>query len=276
MLLPRLNLLPFVSRRKALQLLSGGIVSSLAIACQTKDPQASFRFAVASDGHLGEPNTPSDQYFTDLLMALKSLHQNAPIQFVVINGDLVHQTSTDLLPKAKAYLDQLPIPYYVTRGNHDRVSLNQWESVWGYATNHIVERQEATLVLLDTSNEAGDYLCGDSQWLNTTLKNTRSDRPIFLFMHIPYFRNTSGTDVCTDILTVLNKYPNVRAIFHGHDHTKDIGLTLGQTILFDGHFGSSWGTAYRGYRVVEGHPSNSYFTYQYDYVNQRRINELVF
>ncbi|NEU67146.1 metallophosphoesterase family protein [Spirosoma agri] len=235
-----------------------------------------LRFAVASDGHLGEPATPSDQYFTDLIAALTKTHQITPLQFVVVNGDLVHEGNNDLLPKAKAYLDQLPIPYYVTRGNHDRVSLDTWQQVWGYGTNHVAERNNATLILLDTSNEAGDTLCGDDVWLRQTMKSVRSSVPAFLFMHIPFIHNAQGTDVCTGLLSVLSDYPIIRAVFHGHDHTKDLSLMYGKTaLLFDAHFGSSWGTAYRGFRLVE-QSGESLTTHQYDFTNNQTINSLSF
>lgn len=269
-----------ISRRQLIQLLTGGLVSGLPLACRkAAEPTTTplFRFAVASDGHLGEAGTASEQFYLDLINALIKQHRDTPLQFVVINGDLVHENSAALLSKAKVYLDQLPVPYYVTRGNHDRVPIATWQSIWGYATNHVVERPDSTLVLLDTSNEAGDYLCGNSQWLDSALSITRPDKPVFLFMHIPYIRNTTGTDVCGDILTVLNRYPRVRAVFHGHDHTKDFGIILNQTaLLFDAHFGSSWGTPYRGFRLVEQSTADRYFTYQYDFINQKRLNELVF
>lgn len=271
-----------VNRRSFLQVTLGGVSAGLLAACKhtsDSDPSAagqSLRFAVASDGHLGEPSTTSDQFYTDLIAALTQAHKTSPLQFVVINGDLVHEGNNGMLPKAKAYLDQLPMPYYVTRGNHDRVSVDTWQQLWGYGTNHVVERADATLILLDTSNEAGDTLCGDDAWLRTTMATVRPSVPAFLFMHIPFIHNTQGTDLCGGILNVLNDFPIIRAVFHGHDHTKDLGLMFAKTaLLFDAHFGSSWGTPYRGYRMVE-QSEQAMHTYQYDFTNQKQINSLTF
>lgn len=269
--------MPLLNRRTFLQTTLTGLSIGLLSNCRSEDnPIPTLRFAVASDGHLGEPNTPGDQYFTDLVAALKAAHQATPLHFVVVNGDLVHEGIAGLLPKAKAYLDELPVPYFVTRGNHDRVSLTTWQTLWGYPTNHVVERPDSTLILLDTSNEHGDYLCGDAVWLRQTLKAARATQPVFLFMHIPFIHNALGTDICGDIVQVLADQPIVKAVFHGHDHTKDIGLIYQNTaLLFDAHFGSSWGTGYRGYRIVESR-SGGYSTYQYDFVNQKKINDLSF
>lgn len=271
-----------ISRRSFLQVSLSSVSVGVWAACHpanTATPMPAslpLRFAVASDGHLGEPSTPSDQYFTDLITTLIQTHQTTPLQFVVINGDLVHEGNSGLLPKAKAYLDQLPIPYYVTRGNHDRVSIDTWQQVWGYGTNHVVEHDNVTLILLDTSNEAGDTLCGDDVWLRQTMKSVRSSVPAFLFMHIPFIHNAQGTDICTGILGVLTDYPVIRAVFHGHDHTKDLGIMYGKTaVLFDAHFGSSWGTAYRGFRLVE-QSGQAFTTHQYDFTDKQTINSLSF
>lgn len=268
-----------LSRREALNILGGLAIAS---ACKpsgggdpTPKPDTSFRFLVASDGHLGEVNTPSDQYFTDLITAVKEKHAESPLRFVVVNGDLVHGDNTDQLPKAKAYLDTLPVPYYVTRGNHDRVTNDVWKKLWGYDTNHVVARDEATLILLDTSDQWGNYLCGDTAWLKQQVLAARPGVPLFLFMHIPYLRDLTGTTPCQDIQQVIADFPTIRAVFHGHDHTLDLGVLSGKTaLLFDAHFGSSWGTPYRGFRVVE-YDTDAY-TYQYDFVNKKKVNEMRF
>ena len=271
-------MVPF-SRRLFLQATLGTVSTALLASCKHTDTPAAvagLRFAVSSDGHLGEPNTTSDQFYTDLLAALNQEHKTNPLQFIVINGDLIHEGNDGLLPKAKAYLDTLPVPYYVTRGNHDQVTVDVWQQLWGYSTNHVVERENATLILLDTSDETGAVLCGDDVWLRQTLKTVRSTVPIFLFMHIPFIHNITGTDVCTNIVSVLNDFPTVRAIFHGHDHTKDQGIFYQKSaLLFDAHFGSSWGTPYRGYRIVE-QEGEALSTYQYDFVNKKQINSLTF
>lgn len=196
-----------------------------------------------------------------------------PLQFVVINGDIVHRTATHLLQEAKNYFDQLPFPYYVTRGNHDAVSDLVWESVWGYTPNYIIARKDSSLLLLDTSNQAGEILCGDAVLVENMLGSADETLPVFVFMHIPYFRNTTVQE-CPEISKVLAGSNKVRAVFHGHDHSKDLAIRLGkQAILFDGHFGSSWGTPYRGYRIVEQKSSTEFSTYQFDLINQLRISE---
>ena len=70
------------------------------------------------------------------------------------------------------------------------------------------------------------------------------------------------------------KYPNVKAIFNGHDHDEE-GIKTKNNIpfIFDAHFGGNWGTAYRGFRVVELLKDNSVATYIMNPLE--KINEAV-
>jgi hypothetical protein len=60
----------------------------------------------------------------------------------------------------------------------------------------------------------------------------------------------------------VRKYPNIRAVFHGHEHDQD-GIKKESAIpyMFDAHVGGNWGTPYRGFRVVEILKNNSLLTY---------------
>ena len=61
---------------------------------------------------------------------------------------------------------------------------------------------------------------------------------------------------------LLSKYKNVRAVFNGHDHDMDdIKMKNSIPFIFDAHFGGNWGTAYRGFRIVELRKDNSLLTY---------------
>jgi Icc protein len=264
------------TRREVLSVLvSTGLIVS---ACENKEVKPSeIRFAIASDGHYGEPNTDYKRFYQELIDSLKAQHNEKLLDFVVINGDLVHGTRVDLLPEVKSYLDQLPMPYYVTRGNHDRVSLDYWTSMWGYSTNHILYVGDTAIVLFDTSNESGAYYCGNNQWLESELAKIPAQTPVFLFMHIPFLRSLSGENECQDTADLITKYPQIKGVFHGHDHSLDIGVKVSdKAVFFDGHLGSSWGVNYRGYRVVESTADSKYLSWQYNLEENRRVNSMVF
>ena len=59
-----------------------------------------LRFAIASDGHYGQPGTDYKTDHANMIKWLNEAHESSPLNFVIINGDLVHDRP-DLLPEVK-------------------------------------------------------------------------------------------------------------------------------------------------------------------------------
>ena len=73
------------------------------------------------------------------------------------------------------------------------------------------------------------------------------------------------------VMKLLESTPNVRAVFHGHNHNQTGHLTSGELrYFFDSHVGGSWG-ATKGYRIVEVDDQHRMVTYQ---VNAEEGGEL--
>ena len=63
-------------------------------------------------------------------------------------------------------------------------------------------------------------------------------------------------------MKLLESTPNVRAVFHGHNHNQTGVLTSGELrYFFDSHVGGSWG-AKKGYRIVEVYEDHRITSYQ--------------
>ena len=212
-----------------------------------------LRFVVASDAHYGQPGTPYDAMMELVINQINAFNKETPLDFCVINGDIIHDKK-DFLPLAKQKIDVLDPAYYVTRGNHDMVSADIWNEVWGMPLNHTVIAKDQAVILADTSNEAGKYLSPNLEWLQEQLEANKKRKHVFLFLHIPQKAWTANGINTPAFESLIDKYPNVTAIFHGHEHDQDGVKLLGtrQTpCLFDAHMGGSWGTPYKGFRVVE-------------------------
>lgn len=240
---------------------------------RSRDPQIKLRFAVASDGHFGQPGTEYEKFHQDLIGWLNLEKIQKGLDFTILNGDLIHNDPT-LYYDLKNTLKRFSMPYYATRGNHDMVGRDVWQSTFGYPTNHSFSKDEYAFILVDTSNEKGEYVCPDAVWLEQELAKHSAKKGVFVFMHItPAKWTTHGID-CPDIRGLLEKTPNVNAIFHGHDHDQDgVKSSGGKPYLFDGHFGGSWGTHYKGYRIVEINYDNSWTTYQYNPAAEPILNK---
>lgn len=212
-----------------------------------------LRFVVASDAHYGQPGTAYDAMIEKITTQINMFHKETPLDFCVINGDIIHNEK-HLLPLAKQKLDALDPKYYVTRGNHDMVTADYWQEVWGMPLNHMVEIKKNAIILGDTSNEDGKYLSPDLNWLAKQLEANKQKKNVFLFLHIPQKAWTANAIDTPGFEALVNQYPNITAIFHGHEHDQDGVKLLGSRqvpCLFDAHMGGNWGTSYKGFRVVE-------------------------
>lgn len=210
--------------------------------------RANLKFAVASDGHFGQNNTPYEMYFDNLV---HWLNQTENLDLVFFNGDLIHDEPT-YLAQAKKTLDQLKMPWYAIQGNHDRVSALEWEKTLGYPVNHVVSKGETAFVLGTTSNQAGEYLCADLDWLKATLDDLKAARQVFVLLHISQKDWVANGVDCPKVINLLANTKNVKAVFHGHDHQQHFTKYYqGKPFVFSGHMGGNWGQEYKGYRLVE-------------------------
>ncbi|MBN8860590.1 MAG: metallophosphoesterase [Sphingobacteriales bacterium] len=248
-------------RRNFIRAISGTLLllsnGSIVRAGGLADKKVVFRFVVASDGHYGEEHTDFNNYYKNVVQSINAFHSSNPLNAVVINGDIIHNIPS-FLPDAERELKQLQIPFYVTRGNHDRVSADVWQSTWNMPLNHSVVIQDQVFLLGDTSNEQGKYLTPNMDFFSKHLKEYKSAKNIFIFLHITPVKWTENAVDGTDFQKLILQHNNIRAVFNGHDHDQDNVKMLGKIpFLFDGHFGGSWGTDYQGFRVVELLEDNS-------------------
>ena len=258
----------------SLVLMGGNILSLTSTQAESLKKKSIFRFVVASDGHYGQPETEFDLNYSNLVKNITSFHSQNPIEFCVINGDIVHDGKDFLLP-AKTILDTLPVKYYVTRGNHDNVSGEYWNEVFGMPLNHDVVIGKNVLLLGDTSNEKGEFLSPDLVWLKTKFEEYKDKKNVFLFLHIPQAKWTKWAIDTPAFFELVKSYKNIRGVFHGHEHEED-GVRMVEHIpyMFDSHFGGNWGTAYKGFRVVELMKDQSMLTYIMNPIE--RINQANF
>lgn len=251
----------------------GGFKKMSASAVFENRKNVAIRFVVASDAHYGQAGTAYDEMIEKITAQINVFHTEAPLDFCVINGDIIHNEK-HLLPLAKQKLDALNPKYYVTRGNHDMVSADYWNEVWGMPLNHAVVVQNQAIILGDTSNEEGKYLSPDLTWLAQVLESNKHRKHAFLFLHIPQKAWTANAVNTPAFEALVDQYPNISAIFHGHEHDQDGVKLLGTRqipCLFDAHMGGNWGTPYKGFRVVEILKDGTLLSYMMNPI--QKINE---
>jgi hypothetical protein len=220
-----------------------------------------LRFVIASDGHYGEPGTDYQSYFETVVTRINEEHKANPFAFCMINGDIVHNDKAHY-PAAKKILDGLQLKYFVSQGNHDQVTPEEWQAIWNMPVNHDFAVKENSFLIATTSDVTGAYVCPDVNWIRDKLAQHAHQKNIFLFLHINPGKLTKNAIDCPALFDVFAKHKNIKAVFNGHDHDQE-GILTRESIpfIFDAHFGGSWGTSYRGFRVVELMEDNSMATY---------------
>ncbi|ANH80949.1 metallophosphoesterase [Niabella ginsenosidivorans] len=220
-----------------------------------------LRFAIASDIHYGQEKTEFDRFLSTAIHKINGAHAEEAFDFCVLNGDIVHNDPAHY-PAAKALIEQLNMKWYVTPGNHDRVTAAQWEAIWNSPVNYDFVVNGTVFLAAATSDEKGGYICPDLAWMEQQLQQYRASENVFIIIHINPAKLTKFGIDCPDFISLLKRYRNVRAVFNGHDHDEDgIKKRDGIPFIFDAHVGGDWGTDYKGFRVVELLDDNSLLTY---------------
>jgi len=242
-----------------------------------KEPK--LRFAIASDGHYGQPGTDYKLHHENIVKWLNASHDENPLNFVIINGDLVHDRPELLKEVKKDYYDRLKVPFYAVPGNHDHADTGLWKSVFGYEDNFSFEKNGVGFVLANTSDTKGTYLCPNNDFLRQELDKFKNLKTVFVVLHIPphFWVPESPFVDCPEAIKLLHSYTNVKAVFHGHDHSLDaLFYTDKLPHFFDAHIGGNWGTAYKGYRIVEVDENDKIKTYQVNASGSPLLNETRF
>lgn len=238
----------------------GGFQSVHAADLSGMEKDVRFRFIVASDAHFGQPKTPFEKMTDTFVQKANVFHGAAKCDFCVLNGDIIHDDSK-FMPMAKKHFDKLKMPIHVTQGNHDHLTAENWQLIWGSPVNYSFDIKGFKVILATTSDETGTYLSPDIAWLSAELAKTKG-KPTLLFIHIPQTKWTANAIETPAFFELLNKHKNVKAVFHGHEHDQDGIFKKDETpFIFDSHIGGSWGTDYKGFRVVEVLKNNSLVTY---------------
>ncbi|MBO9620487.1 MAG: metallophosphoesterase [Niabella sp.] len=220
-----------------------------------------LRFAIASDLHYGQEKTDYDNFLKTIIAKINAAHAVQPFDFCMLNGDIVHNDPKHY-PAAKALIEQLKMKWYVTPGNHDLVTADQWMQIWNSPVNYTFSVRDTVFLAATTSDEKGKYICPNLSWMRQQLEQHQHAKNIFIIIHINPAKLTENAVDCPEFLELVKQHQNVRAIFNGHDHDQDSILKRdGIPFVFDAHVGGNWGTEYKGFRIVELLDNNDVLTY---------------
>lgn len=178
-----------------------------------------FEFALLTDIHLSTHNNTPLQ---DLTASIDRINESEKVAFVLVSGDITDSGDKASMEIAKAQLDRLTAPYYVTSGNHE----TKWSSsgctdfakVFGsnrfcftYHNCCFIGLNSGPVIKMSDGHIAPQ----DIDWLRAQLKALSDSTLVFPVTHYPL--QTGDVDNWYELTDVLRQYP-VPCILGGHYH----------------------------------------------------------
>lgn len=154
-------------------------------------------------------------------------------ELVIVLGDLSSWFTEPEFLAAKVILDRLQAPYYVLRGNHDRVENypeDYFLKVFGLEKGwYSFDHQGFHFVCLDDNRLSDGWQAfpeEEFQWLEQDLQSHRQ-LPTFVFVHRPMAAAYMDVNpqIRTRFLTILGSHPQVVGVFNGHSHRAKLTVT---------------------------------------------------
>lgn len=231
-----------------------GAVSAMipaASAAATEIGHETIHFAVIGD----RTNTHQPGVYEEILAEVERLRP----ELAVTVGDAVEGYTDDtavLVQEWKEYkglFKDFTVPIYFTPGNHDILTDVQQEFYGSHVTRpyYSFDYKQLHFVILQNTRweKSADLPPAQINWLIADLQKNQSARHTFVFMHKPFWYNSTALGKPDTLHTLFKKY-HVSAVFTGHFHQYFSGKYDG--IIYTG-VGSSGGETEPGPTGIQYH-----------------------
>lgn len=191
-----------------------------------------------------------------------SVINDQEVDFTVVLGDLVDAGMKDILP-VQQRLATLKQPVYNVLGNHDFVNVEDGSTLYKQFampfSYYTIEKDQWIFILLNT-NELSEYATKEGssqreewkkmndqimvakrenaqpwnggigskqlQWMEKQIQRAKKkSKQVIIFTHHPLFPE-NGLEALNnrEILSIIEKYSNVRVVISGHHHEGNFGI----------------------------------------------------
>jgi Icc protein len=167
----------------------------------------------------------------NLLAVLDRLIIQQDVEALIISGDLAQEMVLETYQLLDHMLDICPFPVYVIPGNHDIPELMKQGMSAPRVTTDVLDVGNWRLVLLDSScpeHVEGVFTEHELSRLKNHIE-TVGEKSVVLFLHhhlqaIGWSKMDGYMLQDADkFLSILEQYPQVKAIYHGHIHQTYLG-----------------------------------------------------
>lgn len=184
-----------------------------------------MRFVVVSDGHYNQ-DAAFPPLHDDALARIDEIHNERSIDFVVHNGDIVHDDETEHQTVIDNFFSKLPtgVPWYPVFGNHDWATDAEWQDFYGQPKQHTFEpHPDYGCIITNTGTDrSAGFQSADSTFVKNQIDAFEADgkQGVFVFQHIAPFTDTDVVGVDSPDVREQFDRDIVKGVFLGHNHEK--------------------------------------------------------
>lgn len=161
---------------------------------------------------------------------------------VILNGDIGEINQVSAYRTMKSIFEEFNAPWYISKGNHDCISYNDWKTVFDMDVTHGIddfysfEYEDYAFVCVNPfqTPNGGNWteVTVDETELESILDSYSDKDAIFVFSH--WISRTQTRDL------IMGK-TNVKCMFFGHTHVKAYTITLNNKPIFTNqHFSTPY------------------------------------
>lgn len=148
-------------------------------------------------------------------------------ELLLITGDIAQAPSPQTYQRFYEAVSALETPHYWLQGNHDLDAMfNDSRHTPSCITPCVIERSNWTILMLNSSVDhevAGRFSRSELEWLENQLQLSHGRHVMVTMHHHPLPVGSAWLDhhmlaETRKFWAVIDRFPNVRAIVHGHVH----------------------------------------------------------
>ena len=264
--------------------LAGGISLLMGgrLLAEPGQPEPRLRFIALADTHWGGYEDWRPERKDNTIQAVNAACGAVKTDFIVLNGDIIHDDPKVQIPKFLPNMKRFDVPVYMTHGNHDIMTDEQFKRFTGHPKDHHFALDNCGVILLNTYKcppkvEYGDHRSGhippDLEFLEDALHTYKDAFHIFVFAH----RCPTDRPQSEEWLELMRGRGNVSS-FYGHAHSRWETLTIeGKVHHFSGHNTDTTGRwqNWHTYRVVEVSDAGEIRSSVRDYTNDMQRESVI-
>ncbi len=178
----------------------------------------------------------TQQSFADVVEMMCTREKD--IDHIIVTGDISQDDTLESYSYCHDILSSLNIPFSWLKGNHDGLAdLGSKHFPRCFPDRLLLNRWAVLLLNTDAPGEVhGELSCDELDYLESLLADFK-ERPVMIAMHHPPVSvNSHWLDEISlrdggRFMRLLEKYPQVQSIIHGHTHQDLDGIHKGLRIL---------------------------------------------